>query len=73
MQDFLLTPFWKVEADDQAMHILLLGLPTDVYAAVDSCQTTHEMWKKIQRLKKGIEIGIQEKSIILLDELEKFA
>ncbi|GKB84831.1 protein NRDE2 [Tanacetum coccineum] len=61
-----------VEVDDQAMHILLLGLTADVCAVVDSFHTTHEMWKRIQRLKKGIEIGIQEKGIILLDELEKF-
>ncbi|GKC44454.1 hypothetical protein Tco_1062176 [Tanacetum coccineum] len=60
------------EADDQAISILLLRLPTDVYDVVDSCQTTNEMWHPIQKLKRGIEIGIQEKSILLLDELERF-
>ncbi|GJZ60747.1 hypothetical protein Tco_0616563 [Tanacetum coccineum] len=33
----------QVEAVDQAIHILLLGLPTNVYAAMDSCQTANEM------------------------------
>ncbi|GJZ93272.1 hypothetical protein Tco_0665337 [Tanacetum coccineum] len=28
-----------VEADDQAIHTILLGLPEDIYAAVDSCET----------------------------------
>ncbi|GJU38062.1 hypothetical protein Tco_1186416 [Tanacetum coccineum] len=37
-----------------------------------NCLTANEMWKHIQTFKKGTEIGIQEKSIILLDELEKF-
>ncbi|GJR06893.1 hypothetical protein Tco_0529877, partial [Tanacetum coccineum] len=33
----------QVEADDQGIHILLFGLPTYVYAVVDSCQTENEM------------------------------
>nr|GEU63024.1 ribonuclease H-like domain-containing protein [Tanacetum cinerariifolium] len=51
----------QVEADDQAIHILLLGLPSDVYAVVDSCHGANEMWHCIQRLKKdelGLETGV---------------
>ncbi|GKB84441.1 retrovirus-related pol polyprotein from transposon TNT 1-94, partial [Tanacetum coccineum] len=33
-----------VEADDQAIHTILLGLPEDIYAAVDSCETAQEIW-----------------------------
>nr|GEW32216.1 ribonuclease H-like domain-containing protein [Tanacetum cinerariifolium] len=29
----------QIEADDQAIHTILLGLPKDIYAAVDSCET----------------------------------
>ncbi|GJZ35769.1 hypothetical protein Tco_0581586 [Tanacetum coccineum] len=29
----------QVEADDQAIQIILLGLPKDIYAVVDSCET----------------------------------
>ncbi|GJW61668.1 hypothetical protein Tco_0111003 [Tanacetum coccineum] len=29
----------QVEADDQAIQTILLGLPKDIYAAVDSCET----------------------------------
>ncbi|GKD47221.1 hypothetical protein Tco_1271866 [Tanacetum coccineum] len=29
----------QVEADDQAIQTILLGLPEDIYAAVDSCET----------------------------------
>ncbi|GKG64337.1 hypothetical protein Tco_0659440, partial [Tanacetum coccineum] len=28
-----------VEADDQAIQTILLGLPEEIYAAVDSCET----------------------------------
>nr|GEY75130.1 hypothetical protein [Tanacetum cinerariifolium] len=31
-------------ADDQAIQTILLGLPEDIYAAVDSCQTAQEIW-----------------------------
>nr|GEU59264.1 hypothetical protein [Tanacetum cinerariifolium] len=29
----------QIEADDQAIQTILLGLPEDIYAAVDSCET----------------------------------
>ncbi|GKG63408.1 hypothetical protein Tco_0640903, partial [Tanacetum coccineum] len=28
-----------MEANDQAIQTILLGLPKDIYAAVDSCET----------------------------------
>ncbi|GJS88031.1 hypothetical protein Tco_0770667 [Tanacetum coccineum] len=34
----------QVEADDQAIQTILLGLPKDMYAAVDSCETAQEIW-----------------------------
>nr|GEW12569.1 hypothetical protein [Tanacetum cinerariifolium] len=33
-----------VKADDQAIQTILLGLPEDIYAAVDSCETAQEIW-----------------------------
>ncbi|GJZ21551.1 hypothetical protein Tco_0558590 [Tanacetum coccineum] len=34
----------QVEADDQSIQTILLGLPEDIYAAVDSCETAQEIW-----------------------------
>nr|GEV73173.1 hypothetical protein [Tanacetum cinerariifolium] len=34
----------QVEADDQAIQTIFLSLPEDIYAAVDSCETTQEIW-----------------------------
>nr|GEW97756.1 hypothetical protein [Tanacetum cinerariifolium] len=34
----------QIEADDQAILTILLGLPEDIYAAVDSCETAQEIW-----------------------------
>nr|GEW09523.1 hypothetical protein [Tanacetum cinerariifolium] len=34
----------QIEADDQAIQTILLGLPEDIYAVVDSCETIQEIW-----------------------------
>ncbi|GKB89408.1 hypothetical protein Tco_0961680 [Tanacetum coccineum] len=38
----------QVEADDQAIQTILLGLPEDIYAAVDSYETVQEIWESIE-------------------------
>nr|GEU61785.1 Gag-Pol polyprotein [Tanacetum cinerariifolium] len=38
----------QIEADDQAIQTILLGLPEDIYAAVDSCETAQEIWESIE-------------------------
>nr|GEW42376.1 integrase, catalytic region, zinc finger, CCHC-type, peptidase aspartic, catalytic [Tanacetum cinerariifolium] len=39
-----------IEADDQAIQTILLGLPEDIYAAVDSCETAQEIWLRTKDL-----------------------
>ncbi|GJU64429.1 retrovirus-related pol polyprotein from transposon TNT 1-94, partial [Tanacetum coccineum] len=51
----------QMEADDQAVQTILMGLPEDIYAAVDSCETTKEIWLHVQQMMKGSDIWIQEK------------
>ncbi|GKA79590.1 ribonuclease H-like domain-containing protein, partial [Tanacetum coccineum] len=55
----------QMEADDQAIQIILMGLPEDIYAAVDSCIQSSQM-------KKGSDIGIQDKKAKLFNEWERF-
>ncbi|GJY84414.1 hypothetical protein Tco_0497790, partial [Tanacetum coccineum] len=62
----------QVEADDQAIQTILLGLPEDIYAAVDSCKTAQEIWLHVQEMMKGSDIGIQEKKGKLFNEWEMF-
>ncbi|GJR55904.1 hypothetical protein Tco_1406425 [Tanacetum coccineum] len=49
----------QMEADDQAIQIILMGLLEDIYAAVDSCETAQEIWLHVQQMMKGSDIGIQ--------------
>nr|GEU42085.1 integrase, catalytic region, zinc finger, CCHC-type, peptidase aspartic, catalytic [Tanacetum cinerariifolium] len=51
----------QIKADDQAIQTIILGLPEDIYAAVDSCETAQEIWLRVQQMMKGSNIGIQEK------------
>nr|GEX52018.1 retrovirus-related Pol polyprotein from transposon TNT 1-94 [Tanacetum cinerariifolium] len=60
-----------IEADDQAIQTILLGLPEDIYAAVDSCETAQEIWLRVQQMMKGSDIGIQEKKAKLFNEWER--
>ncbi|GJW36596.1 hypothetical protein Tco_0059516, partial [Tanacetum coccineum] len=63
----------QVEADDQDIQTILLGLPKDIYAVVDSCETTQEIWLRVQQIMKGSDIGIQEKKAKLFNEWERFS
>ncbi|GKE19585.1 hypothetical protein Tco_1427162 [Tanacetum coccineum] len=51
----------QIEADDQAIQTILIGLPEDIYAVVDSCETAQEIWLRVQQMMKGSDIGVQEK------------
>nr|GFC25447.1 hypothetical protein [Tanacetum cinerariifolium] len=59
------------EADGQAIQTILLSLTEDIYAAVDSCETTQEIWLRVQQMMKGSDIGIQEKKAKLFNEYER--
>nr|GEW27941.1 hypothetical protein [Tanacetum cinerariifolium] len=66
------TDIKRIVADDQAIQTILLGLPEDVYAAVDSCETAKEIWERVRQMMKGSDIGEQEKEAKLFNEWEKF-
>nr|GEV24068.1 retrovirus-related Pol polyprotein from transposon TNT 1-94 [Tanacetum cinerariifolium] len=61
----------QIEADDQAIQTILLVLPEDIYAAVDSCETAQEIRVRVQQMMKGSDIGIQEKKAKLFNEWER--
>ncbi|GJR83719.1 hypothetical protein Tco_0154504 [Tanacetum coccineum] len=62
----------QVEANDQAIQTILMGLPEDIYAAVDSCEITQEIWLRVQQMMKGSDIRIQDKKAKLFNEWERF-
>ncbi|GKE83182.1 hypothetical protein Tco_1553182 [Tanacetum coccineum] len=62
----------QMEADGQAIQTILMGLPEDIYAAVDSCETAQKIWLHVQQIMKGSDIGVQEKKAKLFNEWERF-
>nr|GEU32096.1 putative ribonuclease H-like domain-containing protein [Tanacetum cinerariifolium] len=61
-----------MDADDQAIQTILLGLLEVVYATVDSCETAKEIWERVRQMMKATNIGEQEKKAKLFNEWEKF-
>ncbi|GJV57748.1 hypothetical protein Tco_1458753 [Tanacetum coccineum] len=58
----------QVEADDQVIQTILMGLPKDIYVAVDNCNTAKEIWLRVQQMMKGFNIGARENEAKLLNE-----
>nr|GEV19849.1 hypothetical protein [Tanacetum cinerariifolium] len=71
-EELIETDIKWIDADDQAIQTILLGLSEDIYAAVDSCETAKEIWKRVRQMMKGSDIGEQEKKAKLFNEWEKF-
>nr|GEV35294.1 hypothetical protein [Tanacetum cinerariifolium] len=46
---------------DVLSEIILIGLSEDIYVVVDSCDTTQEIWLRVEQIMKGSDIGAQEK------------
>ncbi|GJU80811.1 retrovirus-related pol polyprotein from transposon TNT 1-94 [Tanacetum coccineum] len=61
-----------MEANDQAIQTILMGLPEDIYATVDSCETAKEIWLRVEQIMKGSTIGAPKKKTKLFNEWEKF-
>ncbi|GKA72282.1 hypothetical protein Tco_0778498 [Tanacetum coccineum] len=51
---------------------ILMGLPEDIYATIDSFETAQEIWLRVQQMMKGSAIGAQEKKAKLFNEWESF-
>nr|GEY45933.1 hypothetical protein [Tanacetum cinerariifolium] len=58
----------QMEANDQAIQTILMGLSEDIYAAVDSCDTAQEIWLRVENMMKGSSIGVLEKKAKLFNE-----
>ncbi|GJY12814.1 hypothetical protein Tco_0382123 [Tanacetum coccineum] len=48
----------KLNAEAEAVQIILTGIDNDIYSTVDACPNACEMWKAIERLKQGESINM---------------
>ncbi|GKB58124.1 retrovirus-related pol polyprotein from transposon TNT 1-94 [Tanacetum coccineum] len=41
------------EAEIEAMNLILISIPNDIYNSVDACTTAKAMWQRVERLIRG--------------------
>nr|GEX20919.1 Gag-Pol polyprotein [Tanacetum cinerariifolium] len=62
----------QLNAEAEAVQIILIGIDKDIYSTVDACLNACEMWKAIERLKQGESINVQDLETNLFWEFRKF-
>nr|GEU33905.1 hypothetical protein [Tanacetum cinerariifolium] len=62
----------QLNAEAEAVQIILTGIDNDIYSTVDACPNAFEMWKAIERLKQGESINVQDLETNLYWEFGKF-
>nr|GFC43737.1 Gag-Pol polyprotein [Tanacetum cinerariifolium] len=62
----------QLNAEAEAVQIILTGIDNDIYSTVDACPNACEMWKAIKRLKQGDSINVQDLETNLYWEFKKF-
>nr|GEY25312.1 Gag-Pol polyprotein [Tanacetum cinerariifolium] len=61
------------EAEIEAMNLILISIPNDIYNSVDACITVKATWQRFKRLMQGIELvpRLEGKNIIAVKWLWK--
>nr|GEX49150.1 hypothetical protein [Tanacetum cinerariifolium] len=62
----------QLNAEAEAVQIILTGIDNDIYSTVDACPNACEMWKEIERLKQGELINVQDLETNLYCEFRKY-
>nr|GEX22938.1 Gag-Pol polyprotein [Tanacetum cinerariifolium] len=62
----------QLNAEAEAVQIILTRIDNDIYSTVDACPNACEMWKAIKRLKQGESINVQDLETNLFWEFRKF-
>ncbi|GJT88722.1 hypothetical protein Tco_1070439 [Tanacetum coccineum] len=62
----------QYEADIEAMNLILIAIPNDIYNYVNACENTKEIWDRVKRLMQGIELSKIERESQFINEFDKF-
>ncbi|GJR11048.1 hypothetical protein Tco_0793700 [Tanacetum coccineum] len=62
----------QYEADIEAMNLILIFIPNDIYNYVDSCQTAREMWLRVKRLMQGTTLFVVDRETQFNNEFDQF-
>nr|GEU64066.1 hypothetical protein [Tanacetum cinerariifolium] len=50
----------QLNAEAEAVQIILTGIDNDIYSTVDACPNACEIWKVIEMLKQGESVNVQD-------------
>nr|GFA79875.1 hypothetical protein [Tanacetum cinerariifolium] len=62
----------QLNAEAEAVQIILTGIDNDIYSTVDACPNACEMWKAIESLKQGESINVKDLETNLYWKFRKF-
>ncbi|GKD42209.1 hypothetical protein Tco_1266854 [Tanacetum coccineum] len=62
----------QYKADIEAMNLILLSIPNDIYNFVDACENAKDMWDRVKRRMQGTELSKTERESRFLNEFDKF-
>ncbi|GJX98635.1 hypothetical protein Tco_0355654 [Tanacetum coccineum] len=60
------------EAEIEAMNLILMSIPNDIYNSVDACTTTQAMWQRVERLMRGTVQNKVDRETRFNNEFDKF-
>ncbi|GKB42525.1 integrase, catalytic region, zinc finger, CCHC-type containing protein [Tanacetum coccineum] len=60
------------KAEIEAMNLILMSIPNDIYNSVDACTTTQAMWQRVERLMRGTVQNKVDRETRFNNEFDKF-
>ncbi|GJT36887.1 uncharacterized mitochondrial protein-like protein [Tanacetum coccineum] len=60
------------EAEIEAMNLILISIPNDIYNSVDACKTAKSMWQRVERLMRGTVQNKVDMETRFNNEFDKF-
>ncbi|GKE88308.1 hypothetical protein Tco_1565783 [Tanacetum coccineum] len=60
------------DAEIEAMNMILLSIPNEIYNSVDACTSAKDMWKRVERLMKGTIQNKVDRETRFTNEFDQF-
>ncbi|GKE98467.1 hypothetical protein Tco_0021818 [Tanacetum coccineum] len=60
------------EAEIEAMNLILISIPNDIYNFVDACHKARDMWLRVERLMRATVLNRIDKETRFNNEIDQF-
>ncbi|GKF50278.1 hypothetical protein Tco_0146745, partial [Tanacetum coccineum] len=60
------------EAEIEAMNLILISIPNEIYNSVDACTSAKDMWKRVERLMRGTVQDKVDRETCFTNEFDQF-